>query len=53
MRKGFDDLATLVQQALTKDPFSGQVFVFRGLRGDMVKAIASGKGLTVTDVKGN
>jgi transposase len=37
MRKGFDGLATLVQQALTEDPFSGQIFVFRGRRGDLVK----------------
>ena len=35
MRKGFDGLAALVQQALTEDPFSGQVFVFRGRRGDL------------------
>jgi transposase len=33
MRKGFDGLATLIQQALTEDPFSGQIFVFRGRRG--------------------
>jgi transposase len=37
MRKGFDGLATLIQQALTEDPFSGQIFVFRGRRGDLVK----------------
>ena len=39
MRKGFDGLAALVQQALTEDPFSGQVFVFRGRRGDLVKLL--------------
>jgi len=39
MRKGFDGLAALIQQALSEDPFSGQVFVFRGRRGDLIKLI--------------
>lgn len=39
MRKGFDGLATLVQEALAEDPFSGQMFVFRGKRGDRVKLL--------------
>jgi transposase len=30
MRKGFDGLAVLVQQHLGQDPFSGQLFAFRG-----------------------
>ncbi len=30
MRKGFDGLAALVQDHLSRDPFSGQAFVFRG-----------------------
>ena len=34
MRKGFDGLAAVVQQHLHKDPFSGQLFVFRGKRGN-------------------
>jgi hypothetical protein len=33
MRKGFDGLAALVQQHLGQDPFSGQLFAFRGRRG--------------------
>ena len=33
MRKGFDGLASLVQQHLGQDPFSGQLFAFRGRRG--------------------
>ena len=46
MRKGFDGLATLVQQRLGQDPFSGQSFVFRGRRGDLVKGLAwGGQGL--------
>lgn len=39
LRKGFDGLSALVQEALSEDPFSGQVFCFRGLRGDMVKLL--------------
>ena len=33
MRKGFDGLAALVQMQLSEDPFSGQLFVFRGRAG--------------------
>ena len=39
MRKGFDGLASLVQGTLAEDPFSGQMFVFRGKRGDRVKLL--------------
>lgn len=39
MRRGFDGLASLVQQQLAADPFSGQVFVFRGRRGDRIKVL--------------
>lgn len=39
MRKGFDGLSALVATALDKDPFSGQLFVFRGRRGDRVKLL--------------
>jgi transposase len=39
MRRGFDGLATLVQQQLDADPFSGQIFVFRGRRGDRLKVL--------------
>lgn len=39
MRKGFDGLAGLVQTQLTEDAFSGQLFVFRGRRGDLVKIL--------------
>lgn len=33
MRRGFDGLAALVAQQLNYDPFSGQIFAFRGRRG--------------------
>ena len=39
MRKGFDGLAALVQLQLTEDPFSGQLFGFRGRAGDRVKIL--------------
>jgi transposase len=39
MRKGFDGLAMLVQEKLKRDPFGGQMFVFRGRRGYLLKAL--------------
>ena len=46
MRKGFDGLAAMVQTALSENPFSGHVFVFRGRRGDIIKVLwFDGQGL--------
>jgi len=39
MRKGYDGLSALVQTALKANPFSGQIFVFRGRRGDRIKLL--------------
>ena len=39
LRRGFDGLAGLVQAALTANPYSGHVFVFRGKRGDLLKVL--------------
>jgi transposase len=39
MRKGMDGLATLVQETLKKDPFSGHLFAFRGRRANMIKIL--------------
>ncbi len=39
MRKGYDGLSALVQTALNENPFSGQIYVFRGRRGDRVKLL--------------
>ncbi len=39
MRKGFDGLSILAQDALKQDPFSGAIFCFRGRRGDLVKIL--------------
>ena len=46
LRKGFDGLAALIQVHLSEDPFSGQLYVFRGRRGDRIKILWwSGDGL--------
>jgi transposase len=39
MRKGFASLAALAERVLALDPYSGQLFVFRGRRGDLIKVI--------------
>jgi transposase len=40
MRRGFDGLASQVQQHLGHDPCNGQLFVFRGKRGDLIKILS-------------
>jgi transposase len=39
MRKGFDGLALLVQEKLKRDAHGGQLFVFRGRRGSLIKVL--------------
>lgn len=39
MRKGMNSLALEVQETLGRDPHAGDLFVFRGKRGDRVKVI--------------
>ena len=39
LRRGFLGLSATVQTALKENPFSGQVFVFRGRRGDLIKLL--------------
>ena len=39
LRRGFMGLSALVQTALEQNPFGGQVFVFRGRRGDLIKLL--------------
>lgn len=39
MRKGMDSLSAHVQTALAEDPFSGQLFIFRGRRADRLKIL--------------
>jgi hypothetical protein len=39
MRKGIDGLAMLVQGVLRQDPFSGQLFVFRGRKANLIDRV--------------
>ena len=39
LRCGFTGLSALVQTQLEQSPLSGQVFVFRGRRGDLIKVL--------------
>ncbi len=39
MRRGMNGLALQVQEALGRDPYAGDFFVFRGRRGDLVKIL--------------
>jgi transposase len=38
-RRGFVGLSGMVQTALQENPFSGQVYIFRGRRGDLIKVL--------------
>jgi transposase len=39
MRRGMNSLALQVQEALKRDPHGGDLYVFRGKRGDLVKIL--------------
>jgi len=39
MRRGMNSLALLVQETLKRDPHAGDLYVFRGRRGDLIKII--------------
>jgi transposase len=39
MRRGMNSLALQVQQALARDPHAGDLYVFRGRRGDLLKIL--------------
>jgi len=39
MRRGMNGLALQVQQALLRDPHAGDVYVFRGKRGNLLKIL--------------
>ena len=39
MRRGMQGLASQVQEGLKRDPHAGDLYVFRGRRGDLVKVI--------------
>jgi transposase len=39
MRKGFGGLSLFVQETLKHNPHSGNLFVFHGRRGDLIKVV--------------
>lgn len=39
MRRGMNGLTLQVQQGLGRDPHAGDLFVFRGRRGDLIKVL--------------
>ena len=39
MRRGMTSLALAVQEGLGRDPHAGEIFCFRGRRGDLVKLL--------------
>lgn len=39
MRRGMNGLALQVQQTLHRDPHAGDLYVFRGRRGDLIKVL--------------
>ena len=39
MRRGMNSLAVQVQEAMERDPHAGDLFVFRGRRGNLVKIL--------------
>jgi transposase len=39
MRRGMTGLALQVQQSLGRDPHAGDLYVFRGARGDLIKIL--------------
>jgi transposase len=48
MRRGFDSLSAQVESVLQLDPYGGAIFIFRGRRGDLLKALYwDGQGLVL------
>ena len=39
MRRGMQSLALTVQESLKRDPHAGDLYIFRGRRGDLVKLL--------------
>jgi len=39
MRRGMNSLALQVQEGLKRDPHAGDLYVFRGARGDLIKIV--------------
>jgi transposase len=48
MRRGFNSLSAQVESVLNLDPYGGAVYLFRGRRGDLLKALYwDGQGLVL------
>ena len=48
LRRGFDSLSAQVESVLNLDPYGGALFIFRGRRGDLLKALYwDGQGLVL------
>ena len=48
MRRGFHGLCAQIEGTLKLDPYGGTVFIFRGKRGDLIKALHwDGQGLVL------
>jgi transposase len=46
MRRGFNGLALQVQEVIKRNPHAGDIFAFRGKRGDLIKLLwHDGQGL--------
>jgi transposase len=53
MRRGMQSLALTVQESLKRDPHAGDLYMFRGRRGDLVKVLwHDGIGLTAENLFG-
>ena len=39
MRRGMNGLSLQIQEALARDPHAGDLYVFRGRRGDLIKVL--------------
>ena len=52
MRRGMNTLALSVQQGLGRDPHAGEIFCFRGRKGDLVKLLwHDGVGMSLLGAK--
>jgi transposase len=48
LRRGFDSLSAQVESVLNLNPYGGAVYLFRGRRGDLLKALYwDGQGLVL------
>ena len=52
LRRGFDGLCAQVQHQLNESPYSGDLYIFRGRRGDKIKVLwYSGDGALLQAIK--